>query len=134
MVTNVAPDSIFFKSNFKFCYYSNTATWKTSICTFDCIWLLFLTQILGLYSKKVCFLGHLWKPGNQCRQLIINVKLFLNKDYYLLFTIKKYQTIYSHTTHNLVEIKAGCFLDLGSFIFKYLTVFCKLAASYRTIL
>ena len=134
MVINVATDSIFCKSNFIFCYYSNKATSKTSICTFNCIWLFFLTQVLGLYSKKVCFLGHLWKPGNQCRQLIINVKLFLNKDYYLLFTLKKYQTIYSHTTHNLAEIKAGCFLDLGSFIFKYLTVFCKLAASYRTIL
>ena len=71
----------------------------------------------GSVFQKSLFLGHLWKPGNQCIQLIINVKLCLNKDYYLLFTIKKYQTIYSHTTHNLVEIKAGCFLDLGSFIF-----------------
>ena len=118
MVINVGTDSIFKKSNFIYCYYSNKATSKTPICTFNWIWLLFWTQVLGLCSKKVCFLGHLWKPGNQCRQLIINVKLCLNKDYYLLFTIKKYQTIYSHTTHNLVEIKAGCFLDLaGSFIF-----------------
>ena len=98
MVTNVATDSIFFKSNFIFCYYSNNATSETSICTFNSIWLLFLTKILGLCSKNVSFLGHLWKPGTQCWQLIITVKLCLNKDYYLLFTIKNIK-LYTPTQH-----------------------------------
>ena len=82
-----------------FCYYGNKTTSKMSICTFDCIWLFFLSQILGLYSKQVCFLG-----------------LCLSKDYYT-FHNKTSNQVYTPTQQILVEIKAGILDD------SYLTVF-----------
>ena len=76
MVTNVATDSIFLKVTLYSVTIVITLPQKhqyVHLTAYD----------YSFYSKKVCFLGHLWKPGNQCRQLIINVKLGVNKDYYL---------------------------------------------------
>ena len=80
----------------------------------------------GYIFPKSPFLGHLWIPSNEHRQLAINVKLYLNKDHYLYFTINKHQTTYSDKTC-LVEIEVGCFFR----IFGYSVLYWDLQASHE---